>query len=144
MRRVTGIGGIFMSAKDPKALCDWYKKHLGIDVQPWGGAAFDWTDSEGNPIKGTTAWSMKALPRAFAWQEAIETGRYTSVTALAQNLGINRSYVRRILGLAMLAPDIVEAIMEGREPGGMSLDLLMKALPISWSRQRDLLGLSAR
>ena len=38
MRRVTGIGGIFMSAKDPKALCDWYKKHLGIDVQDWGGA----------------------------------------------------------------------------------------------------------
>src|SRR6266852_8478092 len=58
MRRGTGIGGIFMSAKDPKALCDWYKKHLGIDVQPWGGAAFDWTDSEGNPTKGTTAWSI--------------------------------------------------------------------------------------
>ena len=38
MRRVTGIGGIFFSAKDPKALRDWYKKHLGIDVQPWGGA----------------------------------------------------------------------------------------------------------
>ena len=58
MRRVTGIGGIFMSAKDPKALCAWYKKHLGIDVQDWGGAAFTWTDSEGNPIKGTTAWSI--------------------------------------------------------------------------------------
>ena len=58
MRRVTGIGGIFMSAKDPKALCDWYKKHLGIDVQPWGGAAFEWTDSEGNPMKGTTVWSV--------------------------------------------------------------------------------------
>jgi predicted enzyme related to lactoylglutathione lyase len=58
MRRVTGIGGIFMSAQDPKALCDWYKKHLGIDVQSWGGAAFDWTDSEGNPTKGTTAWSI--------------------------------------------------------------------------------------
>src|ERR1017187_10974079 len=58
MRRVTGIGGIFMSARDPKALCDWYRKHLGIDVQDWGGAAFDWTDSEGNPTKGTTAWSI--------------------------------------------------------------------------------------
>jgi predicted enzyme related to lactoylglutathione lyase len=56
MRRVTGIGGIFFSAKDPKALGAWYKKHLGIDVQEWGGAAFEWTDSEGNPAKGTTAW----------------------------------------------------------------------------------------
>src|SRR4029077_15943477 len=56
MRRVTGIGGIFMTAKDPKALGAWYKKHLGIDVQDWGGASFEWADAEGNPIKGTTAW----------------------------------------------------------------------------------------
>jgi predicted enzyme related to lactoylglutathione lyase len=58
MKRVTGIGGIFFSAKDPKALSAWYKKHLGVDVQDWGGAAFEWADSEGNPIKGTTAWSI--------------------------------------------------------------------------------------
>src|SRR2546426_1495305 len=60
MKRVTGIGGIFFSAKDPKALCAWYKTHLGIDVQDWGGAAFDWTDADGNPTKGTTAWSIGA------------------------------------------------------------------------------------
>lgn len=58
MRRVTGIGGIFMTARDPKALCDWYRTHLGIDVQPWGGAAFAWTDATGTPINGTTAWSV--------------------------------------------------------------------------------------
>jgi predicted enzyme related to lactoylglutathione lyase len=60
MRRVTGIGGIFFHAKDPKALGAWYKQHLGIDVQDWGGAAFDWTDAAGNPVKGTTAWSISA------------------------------------------------------------------------------------
>jgi predicted enzyme related to lactoylglutathione lyase len=58
MKRVTGIGGIFFTAKDPKALQAWYKQHLGIDVQPWGGAAFDWTDDEGKPVAGTTAWSI--------------------------------------------------------------------------------------
>jgi predicted enzyme related to lactoylglutathione lyase len=58
MKRVTGIGGIFFSAKDPKALGEWYKTHLGIDVQPWGGAAFEWADAEGNAHKGTTAWSV--------------------------------------------------------------------------------------
>jgi predicted enzyme related to lactoylglutathione lyase len=58
MRRVTGIGGIFMSARDPKALGAWYKQHLGIDVQDWGGAAFTWTDAEGNPTGGTTIWSV--------------------------------------------------------------------------------------
>jgi predicted enzyme related to lactoylglutathione lyase len=58
MRRVTGIGGIFMSAQDPKALGEWYRNHLGIDVQPWGGAAFSWTDSDGKPTTGTTIWSV--------------------------------------------------------------------------------------
>jgi predicted enzyme related to lactoylglutathione lyase len=58
MRRVTGIGGIFFMARDPIALRAWYKKHLGIDVQEWGGAAFTWTDSTGNPTKGTTIWSI--------------------------------------------------------------------------------------
>ena len=58
MKRVTGVGGIFFKAKDPPALQAWYKNHLGIDVQPWGGAAFEWTDSEGKPVAGTTAWSI--------------------------------------------------------------------------------------
>lgn len=56
MKRVTGIGGIFFKAKDPKALGAWYKEHLGIEVQAWGGAAFDWTDDDGTPVGGTTAW----------------------------------------------------------------------------------------
>ena len=60
MRRVTGIGGIFFSARDPKALCAWYRKHLGIDVQDWGGTAFTWTDSAGSPMKGTTIWSVSS------------------------------------------------------------------------------------
>jgi predicted enzyme related to lactoylglutathione lyase len=58
MKRVTGIGGIFFKAKDAPALRSWYQRHLGIDVQTWGGAAFDWADSEGKPVAGTTAWSI--------------------------------------------------------------------------------------
>jgi predicted enzyme related to lactoylglutathione lyase len=61
MRRVTGIGGIFFKARDPSALLAWYQRHLGIDVQPWGGAAFRWTDAEGAPAAGTTVWSVNAL-----------------------------------------------------------------------------------
>jgi predicted enzyme related to lactoylglutathione lyase len=56
MRRVTGIGGIFFKAKDAPALRAWYKRHLGIDVQAWGGAAFDCTDADGKPVAGTTTW----------------------------------------------------------------------------------------
>ncbi len=56
MKRVTGIGGIFFKAKDAPALRAWYKRQLGIDVQEWGGAAFEWTDAGGKPAAGTTAW----------------------------------------------------------------------------------------
>lgn len=58
MKRVTGIGGVFFKAKDAPALQAWYKRHLGIDVQPWGGAAFSWSDSAGGPTRGTTIWSI--------------------------------------------------------------------------------------
>jgi predicted enzyme related to lactoylglutathione lyase len=56
MSRVTGIGGIFIKAKDPAMLRAWYKEHLGIDVQAWGGTAFRWVDASGHPTGGTTAW----------------------------------------------------------------------------------------
>jgi predicted enzyme related to lactoylglutathione lyase len=58
MTRVTGIGGVFFKSSDPKALQAWYKTHLGIDVQEWGGTAFTWSDEAGNPYKGTTVWSV--------------------------------------------------------------------------------------
>jgi predicted enzyme related to lactoylglutathione lyase len=58
MKRVTGIGGIFFKAKDAPGLRAWYQRHLGIDVQPWGGTAFPWTDAEGSPVDGMTVWSI--------------------------------------------------------------------------------------
>ena len=60
MKRVTGIGGILFSARDPAALCAWYQRHLGIAVEPWGGTAFSWADAQGQPTVGTTIWSIGA------------------------------------------------------------------------------------
>ena len=60
MKRVTGIGGIFFQARDPVALRAWYQRHLGIDVQAWGGAAFRWADEAGSPTGGSTIWSIGA------------------------------------------------------------------------------------
>ena len=53
MKRVTGVGGIFFNSPEPVALRAWYKDHLGIDVQSWGGTAFKWSDPE-----GTTIWNI--------------------------------------------------------------------------------------
>lgn len=71
MNRVTGIGGIFFTAQDPVALRAWYKAHLGVDVQDWGGAAFSWADAEGTPTGGTTVWNIsKANTDYFAPSKA--------------------------------------------------------------------------
>jgi catechol 2,3-dioxygenase-like lactoylglutathione lyase family enzyme len=66
MKRVTGIGGIFFKAQDPKALGEWYREHLGLPVEAWGGAAFTWAAD--NPTgAGTTIWSpFKADTSYFA------------------------------------------------------------------------------
>lgn len=61
MRRVTGIGGIFFKSQDPGALRAWYKAHLGIDVQEWGGAAIPSTDGDGVPAPGITIWNVTGM-----------------------------------------------------------------------------------
>jgi predicted enzyme related to lactoylglutathione lyase len=63
MKRVTGIGGIFFKAADPKALAAWYKDHLGLDVTDWGGAMFQW-GGEGSEA-GVTVWSPFAQDTTY-------------------------------------------------------------------------------
>jgi predicted enzyme related to lactoylglutathione lyase len=57
MQRVTGIGGVFFKSKDPKALAAWYRDHLGIAVEEWGGAAFRWSGPQNPQGVGSTIWS---------------------------------------------------------------------------------------
>ena len=58
MKRVTGIGGVFFKSPDPKRLAEWYRVHLGLNVQKWGGAAFDWAGPDNPAGTGTTAWNL--------------------------------------------------------------------------------------
>ncbi len=83
---------------------------------------------------------ITALARAFHWQELIDTGRYSSIAELAEALGVDRCYVRRILGLACLAPDVVAAIVRGEEPSGLSLERLVKGVPMGWEEQWHAFG----
>jgi len=57
MKRVTGIGGVFFKSKDPKALGQWYQKHLGVPLEDWGGAAFRWASDDNPGGAGTTIWT---------------------------------------------------------------------------------------
>ncbi len=56
MQRVTGVGGIFFKARDPKALAEWYRIHLGLPVEDWGGVAFNWVTAENPAGVGSTVW----------------------------------------------------------------------------------------
>ena len=59
MARVTGIGGVFFKAKDPKALAGWYATHLGVKLEDWGGAIFRWkADQDVQPATGLTVWHL--------------------------------------------------------------------------------------
>ena len=58
MKRVTGIGGIFFKARDPDALRAWYRQHLGLDIEDWGGTVFRWHDPDAPGMNGATVWSI--------------------------------------------------------------------------------------
>lgn len=79
---------------------------------------------------------VKALARAFRWRQMMETSRYSTINELAAAEKINSSYVSRLLRLTLLAPDTVEAILDGRQPAGMTLPGLMEPFPVEWEEQR--------
>jgi hypothetical protein len=85
---------------------------------------------------------IKALARAHAWKEKLFSGQAPSIQTIAKAEGITPRYVGRIIRLAFLAPDIVEAIFDGYQPADLELERLMKGVPIGWHEQRRALGLS--
>jgi hypothetical protein len=82
---------------------------------------------------------MVAVARAHRWKELLESARYGSWVEIAAAQGVDPSYVARILRLTLLGPDIVESIVDGTEPDGLSLGKLFRA-PLNWDEQRRALG----
>ncbi len=78
---------------------------------------------------------IKAVARAFRWRRMLEGGQFATVQELAAAEKINASYVSRVLRLTLLAPDIVEAILDGQQPEGMTLPALMDGVVVEWARQ---------
>ena len=82
---------------------------------------------------------VKALARAHRWNNLLESGRYSSAAELAAAEKINASYVSRVLRLTLLAPDLVEAIVEGRQADGIEAALLLQPFSVNWAEQRPVL-----
>lgn len=81
-----------------------------------------------------------ALARAHRWQKLLDEGKFKSVSDLARYIGLDVSFAARLLRLTLLAPDIIEAVLIGDEPSGLSLTMLTKQFPPLWNEQRDRLG----
>ena len=78
---------------------------------------------------------VKALARGFRWRKMLETGMVATVTEIAAKERINPSYVSRVLRLTLLAPEIVEAVLDGRQVPEIMLPALMKGFPVEWKCQ---------
>ena len=103
---------------------------------------------DGSVIPGTSRQAttpsdpalVKALARAFRYQRMLDVGKYRSIGEMAAAEKLDRGYLGRLLQLTLLAPDLVQAIMDGREPAGVTLTVLMDTFPVEWREQRAVLA----
>lgn len=83
---------------------------------------------------------VKAIARAYRWREMLENGTHATIAEIAGAEKINESYVGRVLRLTLLAPDLVEAILGGRQPAELTLAVLMRPFPVEWEAQKSALS----
>jgi hypothetical protein len=79
---------------------------------------------------------LRAVLQAFHWKNQLEAGQFATVSELAAAEGLNGSYVSHVMRLTLLAPDLVEAVLDGRQPKTMQLQTLIRAVPDFWDDQR--------
>jgi hypothetical protein len=121
--------------------------HVPISIRKRGGRkiilAPDGSRSEapGFRLRSTDHVMVKALARAFRWRRLIEDGEFATITEIAAAEGLDHSYVGRIMRMTLVAPDIVEAIVEGRQPATLTLGAFSEPFPVEWNAQRSTLGL---
>ncbi|PWJ13841.1 hypothetical protein [Jannaschia seohaensis] len=83
---------------------------------------------------------VKALARAFRWKRMLASGEFATIGELAEREGIARSYMTRVLRLTLLAPDIVEAILDGRQGPKVTLARVLEPFPVEWAMQSGPFG----
>ena len=78
---------------------------------------------------------LKALARGFRWRKLLETGHFATIQEIAEAENINSSYISRVLRMTLLAPQIVEAILAGKHPEGLTMARAMQPFPLEWKHQ---------
>jgi hypothetical protein len=138
--------GLHQPEQDQEVEGEWKNAQARVLEVPWvmrqrGGR----TELQ---VKGTAAQTQSqpneglvaALVRALQWKDDLLEGRVSTMTALAQREGLSRRYVMRILRLSFLAPDLIEAILNGWQPPELTLERFRRPIPLEWARQRQYFG----
>jgi hypothetical protein len=121
--------------------------HIPITLRHQGGRKQVVTPADTAPWIPRTArvdsTLVKAVVRAHRWRDMLESGRHATVRDLAKAECINESYLSRVLRLTLLAPAIIQSILEGHQSADLQLDALLGPLPLSWGEQRRQLPINA-
>jgi hypothetical protein len=80
---------------------------------------------------------VKALARGFRWRKLLDDGTYSTIKEVAAKERVDASYIADVLRLTLLAPDLIEIILDGRQPPTLQLQSLRKPFPVEWQAQRD-------
>ena len=118
--------------------------HVPFTLRKRGGRKLmEMPDGASTPRQNVDNTMIKALARAFRWERMLESGEFTTIAELAAKEGLAVSYLARVLRLVQLAPEIVEAIVAGRQPSEMTLAALLEPFPAVWENQLSLFNCSA-
>ena len=117
--------------------------HIAIKLRHQGGRKQVVTPAGSPPWTPTLSrvdnTIVKAIVRAHRWRDMLESGDYATVRDLANAENINESYLGRVLRLTLLAPKIIEGILEGKQPASLELERLLKKFPVEWYQQLEAL-----
>ena len=99
---------------------------------------FDFAGADVVVVGASRAGIGAAIARAFRWRDMLESGEYATIREIAAAENINESYVGRVMRLTLLAPDLVEVILDGRQPVSLQLEALMRRFPPNWGEQYNI------
>ena len=121
-------------------MSDTVSVHIPITLRKHGGRKEIQLPDGASQPRRTDNTLIKALARAFRWKHMLDTGQFTTIAELAEREGIASSYMTRVLRLTLLAPDIVEAILDGKQGRGVTLARVLGPFPVQWAAQPDHVG----
>ncbi|MBM3606196.1 MAG: hypothetical protein FJX25_16170 [Alphaproteobacteria bacterium] len=120
----------------PAAVPETMTLHVPFRVVKRGGRKGIQLPADTPQPRRSDSTLVKALGRAFRWKRMLESGEFATIGELAEHERIAHSYMTRVLRLTLLAPEIVEAILDGRQGPELTLPQLLEPFPAEWSAQR--------